>query len=217
MATLAQSAANQANAQFSTGPRTEEGKAASSNNAWRHGLSARDVVLLPGEREEFDEMKAQLESELKPAGPLETEIFGHLVHAAWNLRRARRLEADINYQTCSDPLRDPDHCKEAERFQRYHARTERSFHKSLKTLKDLQTQRLQRNLIPEEAAREAPPLADVRDLAKQTQIVTPNEAMRQLIRAYEQEPFLLQASSTAKRSLNQLVKLAQEEAVPTTA
>ena len=160
-------------------------------------------------------MKAQLESEVKPAGPLEAEIFGHLVHAAWNLRRARRLEADINSQTGGDPLRDPDHFKEAERFHRYHARAERTFHKSLKALKELQTQRMQRSLVAEEVAQEAPPLADAGDLSKRTQIVTPNQAMRQLIHAYEQEPFLLQASSTAKRSLNQLVKLAQEGAVPT--
>ena len=32
--------ANRANAQRSTGPRTEEGKAASSRNAWKHGLNS---------------------------------------------------------------------------------------------------------------------------------------------------------------------------------
>ena len=40
MSSQAQIAANRANAQLSTGPRTEEGKAASSRNAYRHGLFA---------------------------------------------------------------------------------------------------------------------------------------------------------------------------------
>ena len=40
-----QKAANQANALHSTGPKTEEGKAAVRFNPLRHGLLARDVVL----------------------------------------------------------------------------------------------------------------------------------------------------------------------------
>jgi hypothetical protein len=48
MATPAQIIANQANAQRSTGPRTVEGKQASSANATSHGLTSRSTVL-PGE------------------------------------------------------------------------------------------------------------------------------------------------------------------------
>jgi hypothetical protein len=40
-----QKAANRANALHSTGPKTEEGKAAVRFNAFRHGLLAQDVVL----------------------------------------------------------------------------------------------------------------------------------------------------------------------------
>jgi len=44
----ARNIANINNAQHSTGPRTEEGKAASSLNSLKHGLTAK-TVLLPGE------------------------------------------------------------------------------------------------------------------------------------------------------------------------
>lgn len=215
MSTTAQITANQANAQHSTGPRTAEGRAAAASNAFRHGLSSRDVVLRDGELEEFEELRDGLEADIKPAGILEREVFAHLVHSALNLRRARRLEAEMRnlFSSEEDPLRSPDLSRDAERYHRYYARAERTFHKSLKALRDLQTQRMQR-LVPEEIAQEAPPLADAGDLAKRTQIVTPDQAMKQLIRAYEQEPFRLQGSATALRNLDHLVKLAAEGSMP---
>ena len=48
MATPAQLAANRANAQSSTGPRSVEGKSVSRFNALKHGIDAASIVL-PGE------------------------------------------------------------------------------------------------------------------------------------------------------------------------
>ena len=54
MATIRQINANRANAQKSTGPRTEEGKAASSRNRLSHGFAA-SATIMPGENpEEFN-------------------------------------------------------------------------------------------------------------------------------------------------------------------
>ena len=52
MATTAQVLANRANAQHSTGPRSDAGKAAASQNATSHGLSSSSFALLPHENEE---------------------------------------------------------------------------------------------------------------------------------------------------------------------
>ncbi len=50
MATSAQIAANQRNAQKSTGPKTEKGKARSRENALKHGLRAFTIMpTLPSE------------------------------------------------------------------------------------------------------------------------------------------------------------------------
>ena len=50
MATAKQASANRLNAAKSTGPRTKSGKALSSRNALKHGLSAEQVVMLAEER-----------------------------------------------------------------------------------------------------------------------------------------------------------------------
>jgi hypothetical protein len=71
LTTEARQTANQANAQHSTGPKTPEGKAATSRNAVTLGLfSSRDLVR-PEEESEYLELRASLESDLRPATAME--------------------------------------------------------------------------------------------------------------------------------------------------
>jgi len=57
-----QNEANCRNAQLSTGPKTEEGKAVVRLNALRHGLRARSI-LLPGENvEDYHQLCADLKA-----------------------------------------------------------------------------------------------------------------------------------------------------------
>jgi hypothetical protein len=95
MSTSAQIAANQANAQLSTGPRTPEGKAASSANATREGFCARTPVVSPEQQPEFVAYRAGLEKSLQPQGALEDEFFQRVVTYGWNLRRVRAAEASL--------------------------------------------------------------------------------------------------------------------------
>ena len=67
MATILQIAANQANAQKSTGPKTPEGKAAASRNRLSHGFAS-SATIKPGENpEEFNLLLADLHNEFQPA------------------------------------------------------------------------------------------------------------------------------------------------------
>ena len=50
-------AANQANAQFSTWPKTPEGKARSAANSRTHGLCAKEIVVADEEQEDFDQLQ----------------------------------------------------------------------------------------------------------------------------------------------------------------
>jgi hypothetical protein len=95
MSTQSQINANRQNAQASTGPRTPEGKAASSANATKHGLSAGFRVLDNENREEFDELIADYHATFKPANTQERFLVEEMAQSRWRLARARRLEAQL--------------------------------------------------------------------------------------------------------------------------
>jgi hypothetical protein len=95
MATESQINANRQNAQLSTGPRTPEGKAASSANATKHGLSAGFRVLDNENQEEFDELIAEYHRTFKPANTHEQFLIEEMVQSRWRLARVRRLEAEL--------------------------------------------------------------------------------------------------------------------------
>ena len=136
MYTAAQINANQLNAQQSTGPRTPEGKSATSKNSTKHGLSASyPVIRTPEEQTQFDEMSVAFLEELRPYTPSDQTQFKQLILAAWNIDRCHRLEAELAAATGSDPLLDETAYKTLARIESYRLRAERLFHRNLKELK----------------------------------------------------------------------------------
>jgi len=82
MATAAQIAANRRNALKSTGPRTAAGKAASSRNALRHGLTARATVVLDEDAQDFLRLRTELRIALAPRDAREELLAETVVHAS---------------------------------------------------------------------------------------------------------------------------------------
>lgn len=161
-------AANAANAQSSTGPRTEEGKARSSQNALKHGLTAKELVIPEEEREEFEEFRVDFINHLAPDNPLEVVAVNHALHASWNLKRFRRLEAGL-MTSGLDPILDESAAKTLDRLQRYAARAERSYYKAMDELRKLQTSRSL--WAASKDVEERTTMADMKALAKRTQEV----------------------------------------------
>jgi ribosomal protein L17 len=95
MSTAAQIVANRANAQHSTGPRSVEGKAASSRNALKFGIHAKSLVIPGEDPEELEELTRDYERDLAPVGAVETTLVETIVRAAWLMRRVTRIEADV--------------------------------------------------------------------------------------------------------------------------
>src|ERR1700704_1946088 len=164
-------AANAANAQHSTGPRTPEGQAHSSQNARTHGLTARDLIVAPNEREEFQELLSGYQTEVKPQSAIQQTLFDELVGAAWNLRRIRRMETALCPDTTSyqDLMNDEELQKKLDRLARHKTRIERTFHRGLKELKALQTNTVIEATLPLSVRRKTPPLGNAAEISKRTQ------------------------------------------------
>ena len=71
MTTEMQIKANRKNALKSTGPRTEEGKDASSQNATTHGLCAKKNVIKTESQDEFALYRDNMIADLSPDGAME--------------------------------------------------------------------------------------------------------------------------------------------------
>jgi len=88
----AQLAANRANAQLSTGPRTPAGLQKSSRNAVKSALTGRTVLLPSDDVQEYAAFLAQFHADLAPVGALESELVQIIVDCHWRLRRIQELE-----------------------------------------------------------------------------------------------------------------------------
>ena len=97
--------ANRRNAQKSTGPRTAEGKARSSRNTLKHGLTSTRVVMFDEDREEFESIRQQLVAELAPGGGFPAILAGRIAAASWRLRRAARIEREMMELDLKNSLR----------------------------------------------------------------------------------------------------------------
>lgn len=92
MTSQKQLAANRLNAQKSTGPRTDEGKARSAQNARKHGLFVADSVLLQEDQQEFADLLAAFHSEYGPLTPVENHLVNQLALAVLKQNRYTRME-----------------------------------------------------------------------------------------------------------------------------
>jgi hypothetical protein len=144
MATEAQIRANRANAQKSTGPKTDEGKAASARNAIKHGMSAAEAVVMPGEEDIYTAFREGILAEHDPQTPTETVLVDNIIAASWTLHRCRMAEIEV-FDDSSDATRDPLLCDAADdrmrRIDTYTRRAESSLHRSLRSLQALRKER----------------------------------------------------------------------------
>ena len=95
MATQLQIKANRANAQHSTGPRTPDGKARSSGNSLKHGLTGRFRVLDTEDQDAFDQLLDAHLEDLAPTTQYELFLVEQIAKAQWLVARAHRIEAAL--------------------------------------------------------------------------------------------------------------------------
>jgi hypothetical protein len=162
--------ANRANSQLSTGPRTEAGKAVSSMNAVKTGLTGRTVLLPTDDVEAYQDHLATYEKEFQPVGLRERELVQSIADTQWRLMRIPGLEMAI-YAKGRDEF--ADHFQElapAVRNARIDLETTLQYQKPLRNLQ-LQESRLRRHrekdmaeLKALQAERRAAELAEIEQL-----------------------------------------------------
>jgi hypothetical protein len=145
--------ANRRNALKSTGPKTEEGKAQSSMNALRHGLTAAQAVLPHENEDDYEKLRDGMLESYAPENPAELAIVEELVNANWRLLRLHRVETQYwghlggSYNRGDEGiaealLQTPD--RQMRNFFRYYAQVERSYYKALAAANQIKRERRDR-------------------------------------------------------------------------
>src|SRR5580700_10147910 len=124
----------------STGPRSIEGKARSSHNAFKHGLSmfaGKSMTFLPGEDTDAHTLLLlQFNQQFVPMTAAEKELVREIVDSLWLARRARDLQTEA--------LIMADH-KSVALYLRYETAHQRAHTTAIKTLLTVQKDRRLRN------------------------------------------------------------------------
>ena len=122
---------NRANAQHSTGPRTDEGKQRSSLNAVRHGLTGQIIVMPHEDMQAYLAHCQNYSEEWKPSGTTEVHIVQSIADTQWRLHRAHA------HQLTTDAVDS----EQIDRISRYASRIQRDLHSSIKLLQNLHAER----------------------------------------------------------------------------
>ena len=154
-----QIAANRANAKKSRGPLTEATKAITRLNAKRDGFTGQVITLSEEDRPIFEKFKADFVTDLAPKTTIELSLAHAIAWDTWRLNRLRAVEMNMYALGTDDPstaiaCNDPQlhtamtaaltFSNEARKFALmsiYEQRMNRSLHKNLATLRELQAER----------------------------------------------------------------------------
>jgi hypothetical protein len=107
----AQLAANRENAQKSTGPRTEAGKAAISLNALKTGLTGRTICLTDTETPVYQSLTSRLTRFYSPVGPEEEALVQSVIDIRWRLDRIPGLLMALLNKGRAQLMNEPDFAK----------------------------------------------------------------------------------------------------------
>ena len=91
----AQLAANRANAQLSTGPVSEAGRAKSAQNSLKHGLTSKTIVLSGEDNEAYQNQLNSYVEHHAPATDEELRLVQSTVASLWRLNRIQMLESAL--------------------------------------------------------------------------------------------------------------------------
>jgi hypothetical protein len=182
MSSAAQIAANQKNSQLSTGPTSQAGKAKSSLNAIKSGLTGQ-TVLLPGDDAAlYQAHVSQFTEHYSPVGDEECKLVQSLADTEWRLLRIPALEMGIYAIGRLEFAGLFPNEDEAVRKHLIEAQVFLTYQRQLNNL-SIQENRLRRQREKDTAA-----LRELQEKRKQQANARLDSAARQYIRFAEQHP-----------------------------
>ena len=149
------------NGPLSKGPKTDEGRAKSSQNSIKHGLSSNKLFVLSNEDPaEYDAMLADLVKMFRPANSIEMNLVTEMAGARWRLQRIWSIETatmndrmknqrdqfshlckgageDMRQALAFKSLADNSQCLPL--LRRYEKDLQRTFERAMQTLKQLRS------------------------------------------------------------------------------
>ena len=131
---------NRLNAQYSTGPRTPNGKLASSRNSLKHGLASGTLIVSNEDPASFEALSRDLIDAHQPANATEELLVTQMAQSWWLAQRAIRLQNDCFTEDGVDE-------KRLSLFLRYQTTHERAFHKALNALIRLKQTRAREEVV----------------------------------------------------------------------
>src|ERR1035438_7018813 len=163
MPSPAQYAANRLNAEKSRGATSPQGKARSAMNALRHGLTARVVVLPTEDIDAYQAFAKEIVDSLDAQTPVERQFAQTVADNQWRINRIRSIEDGMlgmgqfeaagNFDCPSSEIHSAmtaarvfrNDSKSFVNLSIYDQRLHRSMKESLRQLKELQTERREKN------------------------------------------------------------------------
>lgn len=143
---------NQNNALKSTGPSTQEGKDRSSQNAIKHGLLSKTLIVEGETMDAYEVFRETVFDDMQPKGAMEMLLVEKIINYAWRLRRAVQaeaifLQAGLGHKwspKALDSFFSGLDATKIHNISRYETTIEKHFYRSLKELREVQSIRQQR-------------------------------------------------------------------------
>ena len=88
-------AANRGNSRYSTGPRSQEGKARSSQNSLRYGFLSNELLLPDEDPKALSKLRVRIRDHFRPSGPVEQILVERIVNVLWRFGRLHRIESAL--------------------------------------------------------------------------------------------------------------------------
>jgi len=216
MSSPAQILANQANAQHSTGPVTEEGKARVAANRITHGLTSSDFRLLPWESvDQYVEYATSTKAEYNPQTREEERLVDGIIQHYWLMQRALTLQHPF---LLKGSVLNPAEQKTLGLYMRYQSTNERAYFKALRELRTIRKQKTaEQNGFESQKRQQAAHEAKTRLANAKAEALEVETECKKMMEAVVPGATKIDLEELAKACADAIAKVAQENQPQTAA